>query len=108
MKQYYDPPSATHYRINSTYQAISKRYCFTGMRKYITDFVKNCTDYQSYKGINQKTADLLLTPIYERRFEALFDSFSETIEGYRSMYIIDDMATKWIELYCLWKNVRRY
>lgn len=64
LKEYHDAPTASHYGAERTLQRIAKRYYFTGMRRYITDYVKQCPDCQRYKATNQKPAGLLQTPIY--------------------------------------------
>ncbi|GFU31620.1 retrovirus-related Pol polyprotein from transposon 412 [Trichonephila clavipes] len=41
------------------------------MRKYITDYAKNCPDCIKYKASNQKPSGLLKTPVPGQRFESL-------------------------------------
>lgn len=54
---------------------------------------------------NQKPAGLVQTPIYAQRFETvaidLFGPLPETPEGDRWIFIVEDTATKWVELFPL-------
>ncbi|KAF8784289.1 Retrovirus-related Pol polyprotein like [Argiope bruennichi] len=82
-----------------------KRYYLTGMRKYINDYVKNCPESNRYKANNQKPAGLLRTPVYSQRFEIisldLFGPLPKTENGKQWIFIIEDCATRWIELFPL-------
>ncbi|GFV65868.1 transposon Tf2-11 polyprotein [Trichonephila clavipes] len=71
LKHHHDVPMAGHYGAEVTYTRITKNYYWTGMRKYITDYVKNCPDCIKYKASNQKPSGLLLTPVPAQRFETL-------------------------------------
>ncbi|GFW17406.1 integrase catalytic domain-containing protein [Trichonephila clavipes] len=42
LKIQHDAPNAGHYGADGTFERNSKRYYWTGMRSYITDYVKNC------------------------------------------------------------------
>ncbi|GFW00589.1 integrase catalytic domain-containing protein [Trichonephila clavipes] len=44
LKDHHDSPMAGHYGAVGTYTRIAKNYYWTGMRKYITDYVKNCPE----------------------------------------------------------------
>ncbi|GFU49006.1 retrovirus-related Pol polyprotein from transposon 17.6 [Trichonephila clavipes] len=41
LKIHHDAPNAGHYGADGTFERISERYYWTGMRSYITDYVKN-------------------------------------------------------------------
>ncbi|GFV32449.1 transposon Ty3-I Gag-Pol polyprotein [Trichonephila clavipes] len=69
LKNHHDAPMAGHYE--GTYTRIAKNHYWTGMRKYITDYVKNCPDCIKYKASNQKPSGLLQTPVQAQRFETL-------------------------------------
>ncbi|GFT92255.1 hypothetical protein TNCV_4092911 [Trichonephila clavipes] len=88
-----------------TYTRIAKNYYWTGMRKYITDYVKNCPDCIKYKASNQKPSGLLQTPVPAQRFETLaidlFGPLPESKDGKRCILIIEDCTTKWFELFAL-------
>ncbi|GFX46348.1 transposon Tf2-8 polyprotein [Trichonephila clavipes] len=71
LKNHHDAPMAGHYGAEGTYTRIAKNYYWTGMRKYITDYVKNCPDCIKYKASNQKPSGLLQTPVPAQRFETL-------------------------------------
>ncbi|GFT80889.1 transposon Tf2-6 polyprotein [Trichonephila clavipes] len=71
LKIHHDAPNVGHYGSDGTFERISKRYYWTGMRSYITDYVKNCTECNRYKPSNQKPSGLLHTPVYSQRFETI-------------------------------------
>ncbi|GBL78895.1 Retrovirus-related Pol polyprotein from transposon 17.6 [Araneus ventricosus] len=49
LKEHHDSPNAAHYGSDGTYQRIAKRYFWIGMRKFITNYVKNCLDCARFK-----------------------------------------------------------
>ncbi|KAJ8951776.1 hypothetical protein NQ317_010589 [Molorchus minor] len=101
MTQYHDEPSAGHYGYERTLQKISKRYYWTGMRKYIRDYVKDCIDCIRYKPSNQKPAGLVKTPLFEILAIDLFGPLPIDSQGYQWILIVEDLATKWIEIFPL-------
>lgn len=105
MKRHHDDPMAGHYGEEGTFQKIAKRYYWTGMKKYISDYVKNCPECNRYKATNQKPAGLLRTPIYSQRFEVLaidlFGPLPRTETGEQWILIVEDCTTKWVELFSL-------
>lgn len=105
MQEYHDDPTAAHYGVERTYARVAKKYYFTGMKRYITEYIKNCPDCQRYKASNQKPAGLLSTPIYAQRFETLaidlFGPLPESDDGKRWIFIVEDTSTKWVELFAL-------
>ncbi|GFW35385.1 retrovirus-related Pol polyprotein from transposon 412 [Trichonephila clavipes] len=105
LKNHHDGPMAGHYGAEGTYTRIAKNYYWTGMMKYITDYVKNCPDCIKYKASNQKPSVLLQTPVPSQRFEILaidlFGSLPESKDGKRWILIIEDCTTKWVELFAL-------
>ncbi|GFU72108.1 integrase_H2C2 domain-containing protein [Trichonephila clavipes] len=73
---------AGHYGAEGTYTRIAKNYYWTGMRKYITDYVKNCPDCIKYKASNQKPSRLLQTPVPPQRFKTfVIDLFGPLLES---------------------------
>ncbi|GBM60318.1 hypothetical protein AVEN_108106-1 [Araneus ventricosus] len=70
-KEHHDSPNAAHYRSDETYQRIAKRYFWIGMKKFITNYVKNCLDCARFKASNLKPAGLLQTPVRAQRFETM-------------------------------------
>ncbi|KAF8789681.1 Retrovirus-related Pol polyprotein like [Argiope bruennichi] len=102
---HHDAPTAGHYGEEQTYQQISKRYYLSGMRSFISDYVKKCPECSRYKAENQKSAGLLKTPAYSQQFENLvidlFGPLPETPDGQKWIFIIEDTAIKWIELFAL-------
>ncbi|GFX45426.1 retrovirus-related Pol polyprotein from transposon 412 [Trichonephila clavipes] len=109
LKNHHDAPMAGHYGAEGTYTRIAKNYYWTGMRKYVTDYVKNCIDCIKYKASNQKPSGLLQTPVPAQRFETLaidlFGPLPESKDGKTWILIIEDCTTKWVELFAL-PNVR--
>ncbi|GFY18127.1 retrovirus-related Pol polyprotein from transposon 412 [Trichonephila clavipes] len=75
LKNHHDAPMASHYGAKGTYTRIVKNYYLTGIRKYITDYVKNCPD--------------CIKPLPESK------------DGKRWILIIEDCTTKWFELFAL-------
>ncbi|GFW01688.1 transposon Tf2-6 polyprotein [Trichonephila clavipes] len=76
MQRHHNDPMAGHYGEDGTFQKIAKRYYWTGMKKYISDYIKKCPECAHFKATNQKPAGLLRTPVYSQRFEVIaIDSF---------------------------------
>jgi hypothetical protein len=75
------------------------------MRKYITEYIKNCPECNRYKASNQKPAGLLQIPVQSRRFEVLsmdlFGPLPESNDGKKWIFIVEDVATRWVELFAL-------
>ncbi|GBM56029.1 hypothetical protein AVEN_10198-1 [Araneus ventricosus] len=71
LKEHHDSPNAAHYGSDGTYQRIAKHYFWIGMRKFITNYVKNCLDCARFKASNQKPAGLLQTPVQAQRFKTI-------------------------------------
>ncbi|GFT03324.1 retrovirus-related Pol polyprotein from transposon 17.6 [Trichonephila clavipes] len=105
LKLHHDAPTAAHYGADGTFSRISSKYYWTGMRKFIADYVKSCSKCIRYKATNQKPAGLLQTPVPAQRFESiaidLFGPLPETTEGMKWIFIVEDYTTKWVELFPL-------
>ncbi|GFX95604.1 hypothetical protein TNCV_4826181 [Trichonephila clavipes] len=105
LKIHHDAPYAGHYGADGTFERISKRYYWTDMRSYITDYVKNCTECNRYKPSNQKPSGLLRTPVYSQRFETtsidLFGPLPESLSGEKWISIVEDCCIRWVELFAL-------
>ncbi|GFW24939.1 transposon Tf2-11 polyprotein [Trichonephila clavipes] len=104
MERHHDP-MAGHYGEEGTFQKIVRRYYWTGMRKYISDYIKKCPECARFKATNQKPASLLRTPVYSQRFEViaidLFGPLPQTDTGIQWIFIVEDCAMKWVELFAL-------
>ncbi|GFW07663.1 transposon Tf2-9 polyprotein [Trichonephila clavipes] len=78
MQRHHNDPMAGHYGEDGTFQKIAKRYYWTGMKK---------------------------TPVYSQRFEViaidLFGPLPQTDSGKQRIFIVEDCATKWVELFAL-------
>lgn len=105
LQHYHDEPSAGHYGVDKTFERISKRYYWQGMRKDIENYVKNCIKCQRYKPSNMKPAGLIQTTIMNQRFETLsFDLFGplpQTLDKKTWIFIVEDVATRWVDLFAL-------
>ncbi|GBL91600.1 hypothetical protein AVEN_23655-1 [Araneus ventricosus] len=103
LKEHHDSPNAAHYGSDGTSQRIEKRYFWIGMRKFITNYVKNCLDCARFKASNQKPAGLLQTPMQAQRFETLaidlFGPLPERKNKKKWIFIVEDVATRWVELF---------
>lgn len=103
MAEFHNAPTAGHQGVDRTIDRIRQRYYFTGMRKYVTDYLKNCIDCQRYKFSNQKPFGLLQTPILQQRGEVLavdlFGPLPEAETGEKWVFLVEDTATRWVELY---------
>ena len=105
LQEYHDAPTSGHYGAERTYRRIAQRYYWKGMRAYITNYTKNCAECQRYKATNQKPAGLLMTSSMNQRFETIsFDLFGPlptTRDGNNWIFIVEDNASRWIELFAL-------
>ncbi|GFT17098.1 retrovirus-related Pol polyprotein from transposon 412 [Trichonephila clavipes] len=105
MERHHNDPMAGHYGEEGTFQKIARRYYWTGMRKYTSDYIKKCPECARFKATNQKPAGLLRTPVYSQRFEViaidLFGPLPQTDTGKQWIFIVEDCATKWVELFAL-------
>ncbi|GFW04278.1 retrovirus-related Pol polyprotein from transposon 412 [Trichonephila clavipes] len=105
MQRHHNDPMAGHYGEDGTFQKIEKRYYWTGMKKYISDYIKKCPECARFKATNQKPAGLLRTPVYSQRFEViaidLFGPLPQTDSGKQWIFIVEDCATKLVELFAL-------
>lgn len=102
---YHDDPRAGHYGVDKTYKRITKRYFWKGMRKYIESYIRNCLPCQRYKPNNMKPAGLLQTTAINKRFEIvsfdLFGPLPPSIDEKTWIFIVEDVATRWVELFAL-------
>ncbi|GFX93554.1 transposon Ty3-I Gag-Pol polyprotein [Trichonephila clavipes] len=100
LKIQHDAPNAGHYGADGTFERNSKRYYWTGMRSYITDYVKELPECNRYKPSNQKPSGLLRTPVYSQRFETisidLFGPLPESPSGKKWIFIVEDCCTRWV------------
>lgn len=105
LKELHDSQTAGHPGIDRTYQKVAQLYYFTGMRRIITDYVLACIHCQRYKANNAKPPGLLQTPVMSQRNEVLamdlFGPLPEGDQGERWIFLIEDTATRWTELFAL-------
>lgn len=105
MFECHDSPTAAHGGIQRTIHRISQRFYFPGLRRYVKDYLKTCVECQRYKASNSKPAGLLQTPVPAQRFEIiavdLFGPLPKGPQGERWILIVEDTASKWVELFAL-------
>ncbi|GBN92818.1 hypothetical protein AVEN_164445-1 [Araneus ventricosus] len=75
------------------------------MRNFITDYVKNCLDCARFKASNQNPTGLLQSPVQAQRFETiaidLFGPPPESKGKKKCIFIVEDIATRWVELFAV-------
>lgn len=75
------------------------------MRRQIKEYVGKCIECQRYKATNKKPAGLLQSATHNQRFEVLsidlFGPLPTSLGGYKNILIIEDTATRWVELFAL-------
>lgn len=102
---YHDAPTAGHYGIERTLARIMSRYYWTGMRKQITEYIHKCIDCQRYKAANTKPVGLFQSSASHQRFEIiaidLFGPLPKTETGHTIILIIEDVTSRWVELFPL-------
>ncbi|KAI8436675.1 hypothetical protein MSG28_010163 [Choristoneura fumiferana] len=102
---YHDDSTAGHYGTDKTLDRLTKRYFWKGMRKQVETYVRNCLQCQRYKPTNQKPAGLLQTMAQNQRFEVvafdLFGPLPRTADNHNWIFIVEDVATRWVELFAL-------
>lgn len=105
--EFHDAPTAGHFGVERTLQRIRTRYFWSGMKPFVTDYIKRCAACQRYKIDNRKPAGLLQTPAPTRRFEVvsvdLFGPLPRTSKGNRWILILEDTCSHWVELFALEK-----
>lgn len=105
LKTYHDERTAGHYGVERTIARISNRYFWPGMRADITKYTKNCIECQRYKATNMKPMGLLQTSVSKQRFEVvavdLFGPLPKTTEGFQWILIVEDVATRWVEIFAM-------
>lgn len=105
LKECHDSDIAGHHGVDRTYNRVSQGFYFPGMRRAITDYVKTCVTCQRYKSSNQKPSGFLQTPVLNQRGEVLaidlFGPLPRGENGEKWILLVEDTATRWIELFAL-------
>lgn len=105
LKTYHDDATAGHYGAQRTIARIASRYYWPGMRREITEHVRHCAECQRYKVANVKPAGLYHSTASRQRFETLsidlFGPLPTSPEGLCHIFIIEDVASRWVELFAL-------
>lgn len=107
IEAFHDSAIAGHPGIERTFKKIVKHFYWQGMRKQIKKYIKGCEHCQKYKCSNQKPRGLLQTTVSNKRFEVIaFDLFGplpKSNDEYMWILIIEDVASRWIEIFPLKK-----
>lgn len=103
--KYHKDTIAGHYGIDKTISRITSLYYWSGIRTDIFNYVKACDECKKYKPSNMKPAGLLQTVSSNQRFEIiavdLFGPLPRTIEGYQWILIVEDICSRWVEIFAL-------
>lgn len=82
---------------------IAGGYYFIGMQSFTAEYISQRVQCQRYTAHNLKPAGLLQTPTLATRFEViaidLFGPPSLTKVGNKLIFIVEDTASKWVELF---------
>ncbi|GFW87170.1 gypsy retrotransposon integrase-like protein 1 [Trichonephila clavipes] len=93
------PVAVPPYRMNPSKKEILKQEID---RLFSEGIIEECA---RFKATNQKPAGLLRTPVYSQKFEViaidLFGPLPQTDTGKQWIFIVEDCATKWVELFAL-------
>ncbi|GFS82415.1 transposon Ty3-I Gag-Pol polyprotein [Trichonephila clavipes] len=93
------PVAVPPYRMNPSKKEILKQEIDRLLSEGI---IEKCA---RFKATNQKPAGLLRTPVYSQRFEViaidLYGPLPQTDTGKQWIFIVEDCATKWVELFAL-------
>lgn len=105
LRECHDSPLAGHYGADRTLSTIARRYYWTTMRRDVAQHVRKCLECNRYKPNNMKPAGLIQTPPLSQRFEVisidLFGPLPRTSDGLKWVFVVEDVATKWTELFGL-------
>lgn len=105
LNSYHNDATAGHYGIERTIARIASRYYWPKMRTEITEHIGNCIECQRYKATNLKPAGLFQSTAAEQRFEVIsidfFGPLPETSEGYKHILIVEDVVSRWVEIFPL-------
>lgn len=105
LQKYHSNPVSGHYGVDKTINRIAPLFYWPGMRLEITNFVKSCDECKRYKPSSMKPIGLLQTLSSNKRFEIiavdLFGPLPRTSEGYQWILIVEDICSRWVELFAL-------
>lgn len=105
LRECHNSPLAGHNGADRTLSTIARRYYWPTMRRDVANHVRKCIECNRYKPNNTKPAGLIQTPPLSQRFEViaidLFGPLPQTDAGMKWIFVVEDVATKWIELFAL-------
>ena len=103
LNSFHGSPAAGHFGTERTLAKIATRFFWSSMRRDVKQFVTVCVDCQRYKPIQRPPAQLYRPRAPAQRFEVLSIDFmgplSSTQGGERHILVVQDLATKWTELF---------
>lgn len=103
--KYHKDAISGHYGKDKTTSRITALFYWPGIRNDIGNYVKSCEECKRYKPSNMKPSGLLQTISTNKRFEIiavdLFGPLPRTIEGYQWILIVEDICSRWVELFAL-------
>lgn len=107
LKAFHDSPTAGHLGVDRTVKRIENNFFWKGLRKDVIRYVKTCVECQKYKPTNQKPAGLFQSTATNQRFEVLsidlFGPLPTGPNGEKWIFIVEDTASRWVELFALSK-----
>ncbi|GBN36737.1 hypothetical protein AVEN_26639-1 [Araneus ventricosus] len=101
---YHDAPISCPYDTEGTFNRIASRYYFPGMRLYISEYVKDHTEFSRHKACNTKSARLFRNPLHSQKSETMpidfFGPLPESSDKKKWTFIVEDTSS-WLELFVL-------
>ena len=105
LHKFHNDPVAGHYGIDKTTSRITPHFYWSGIRADIEKYVKSCDECKKYKPTNFRPIGLMQTVSSNKRFEIiaidLFGPLPKTNDGYQWVLIVEDVCSRWIELFAL-------
>lgn len=98
----HDTPTAGHFGVRKTIHRIQQRYYWPGMKIDIVKYVRTCENCQKQKPeqklpVGKMHFRIPKGPWYQITAD-MIGPFPRSTKGYRSVLVIQDTFTKWIEL----------
>ncbi|KAJ8935324.1 hypothetical protein NQ318_004486, partial [Aromia moschata] len=102
LAEYHDNATAGHFGVDRTLHRISSRYYWPNMRRDVTTHLSKCMECQRFKITNLKPGGLPFNVNVLRLFPSTcLVLCQETPEGHKWIFIVEDTASRWTELFPL-------